>query len=67
MHFLNQTGILNDSVQTEPLTDFSKEENRQAYHEALKKVQSEIGQDYPLIIGGERITTENKIVSIQSC
>jgi len=48
---------------TEPLTDFSKEENRQAYQEALKKVQSELGQDYPLIIGGEKITTENKIVS----
>ncbi len=48
---------------TEPLTDFSKEENRQAYQEALKKVQSELGQDYPLIIGGERITTEDKIVS----
>ncbi|WP_102694232.1 L-glutamate gamma-semialdehyde dehydrogenase [Rummeliibacillus pycnus] len=48
---------------TEPLTDFSKEENRQAYQEALQKVQSELGQDYPLIIGGERITTEDKIVS----
>ncbi|MGX9135697.1 L-glutamate gamma-semialdehyde dehydrogenase [Rummeliibacillus sp. JY-2-4R] len=48
---------------TEPLTDFSNEENRQAYQEALKKVQSELGQDYPLIIGGERITTEDKIVS----
>ena len=29
----------------------------------MKKVQSELGQDYPLIIGGERITTEDKIVS----
>ncbi|AMW99694.1 L-glutamate gamma-semialdehyde dehydrogenase [Rummeliibacillus stabekisii] len=48
---------------TEPLTDFSNEENRQAYEVALKKVQSEIGQDYPLIVGGERITTEDKIVS----
>ncbi|MFJ8263286.1 L-glutamate gamma-semialdehyde dehydrogenase [Rummeliibacillus sp. NPDC094406] len=51
------------SYTTEPLTDFSKEENRQAYQEALKKVQSELGQDYPLIIGGEKITTEDKIVS----
>lgn len=48
---------------TEPLTDFSIEGNRQAYQEALKKVQSELGKDYPLIIGGERITTEDKIVS----
>ncbi|HWL12722.1 MAG TPA: L-glutamate gamma-semialdehyde dehydrogenase, partial [Ureibacillus sp.] len=27
------------------------------------KVESELGQDYPLIIGGERVTTEQKIVS----
>lgn len=48
---------------SEPLTDFSVEENNQAYLEALKKVESELGQDYPLIIGGERITTEQKITS----
>ncbi|MEK9199208.1 L-glutamate gamma-semialdehyde dehydrogenase [Ureibacillus sp. FSL E2-3493] len=48
---------------SEPLTDFSVEANRQAYLEALKKVESELGQDYPLIIGGERITTEQKITS----
>nr|WP_179966072.1 L-glutamate gamma-semialdehyde dehydrogenase [Lysinibacillus antri] len=48
---------------SEPLTDFSNEANRQAYLEALKKVESELGQDYPLIIGGERITTEQKITS----
>ena len=48
---------------TEPLTDFSKGENRQAYQEALEKVQSELGKDYPLIIGGERILTKDKIVS----
>ncbi|MDM5334844.1 L-glutamate gamma-semialdehyde dehydrogenase [Ureibacillus composti] len=47
----------------EPLTDFSVEENRQAYLEALKKVEGELGQHYPLIIGGERVTTEQKIVS----
>lgn len=47
----------------EPFTDFSVEENKQAYLEALKKVESHLGADYPLIIGGERITTEEKIVS----
>ncbi|GEK33826.1 L-glutamate gamma-semialdehyde dehydrogenase [Kurthia sibirica] len=49
--------------QTEPLTDFSLEENRKLYKEALAKAQQELGQDYPLIIGGERITTNDKIVS----
>ena len=48
---------------TEPLTDFSKEENRQAYREAIQKVQQELGKDYPLIIGGEKIVTEDKITS----
>ena len=47
----------------EPFSDFSVEENKQAYLEALKKVESQLGADYPLIIGGERITTEDKIVS----
>ncbi|UII55350.1 L-glutamate gamma-semialdehyde dehydrogenase [Cytobacillus spongiae] len=48
----------------EPFTDFSVEENRQAYLEGLKKVESYLGQDYDLVIGGERISTEDKIVSI---
>lgn len=47
----------------ESLTDFSVEANRQAYLEALKKVESELGKEYPLVIGGERITTEQKITS----
>ncbi len=48
---------------TEPLTDFTVEENRQAYLQGLKTVESYLGQDYDLIIGGEKITTEDKIVS----
>ena len=47
----------------EPFTDFSKEENAQAMREAIAKVQSQLGQEYPLVIGGERITTESKLDS----
>ncbi|MBM7648481.1 1-pyrroline-5-carboxylate dehydrogenase [Bacillus ectoiniformans] len=47
----------------EPFIDFSQEENKQAYLEALKLVESYLGQDYPLVIGGEKVTTEDKIVS----
>lgn len=47
----------------EPFTDFSIEENRQGYLNGLKTVESYLGQDYPLVIGGEKITTEDKIVS----
>ncbi|WP_040205405.1 L-glutamate gamma-semialdehyde dehydrogenase [Neobacillus jeddahensis] len=47
----------------EPFTDFSVEDNRQAYLQALKTVEGYLGQDYDLVIGGEKITTEDKIVS----
>ena len=48
----------------EPFTDFSIEENKVALEEALKKVEADLGKDYPLIINGERITTEDKITSV---
>ncbi|WNS76622.1 L-glutamate gamma-semialdehyde dehydrogenase [Bacillus sp. DTU_2020_1000418_1_SI_GHA_SEK_038] len=47
----------------EPFTDFSVEENKQAYLEAIKLVEGYLGQDYPLAIGNEKITTDSKIVS----
>jgi 1-pyrroline-5-carboxylate dehydrogenase len=40
----------------EPLTDFSKPEHKAAMELALAKVAGEIGQEHPLVIGGERIT-----------
>lgn len=48
----------------EPFTDFSKEENAQAMRDAIAKVQSELGREYPLVIGGERIKTQAKLESI---
>ncbi|HEY8343502.1 MAG TPA: L-glutamate gamma-semialdehyde dehydrogenase [Calditerricola sp.] len=48
----------------EPYTDFSKEENRRAFEEALRKVEAELGREYDLIIGGERIKTDRKAKSI---
>src|SRR3989454_4368044 len=47
----------------EPLTDFTKEENAQAMRAALEKVKSQLGQEFPLVIGGERINTESKLES----
>ncbi|PPA69977.1 L-glutamate gamma-semialdehyde dehydrogenase [Jeotgalibacillus proteolyticus] len=47
----------------EPFTDFSAEENKKAFQEGLKTVEGYLGEEYPLIIGGERIVTEDKIVS----
>ncbi|HEY6802666.1 MAG TPA: L-glutamate gamma-semialdehyde dehydrogenase [Pyrinomonadaceae bacterium] len=48
----------------EPFTDFTIEENAQTMRAALEKVKSELGREYPLVIGGERITTDGKLDSI---
>jgi len=48
----------------EPFTDFTVPENKKALEDAIKKVESELGQEHPLIINGERITTDEKIVSV---
>ncbi|MGM9920190.1 MAG: L-glutamate gamma-semialdehyde dehydrogenase, partial [Bhargavaea sp.] len=45
----------------EPLTDFSNEENRSAYEQGFKVVKEYLGQEIPLIIGGERIYTDDKM------
>ena len=48
----------------EPFTDFSKEENARQMREAIEKVRGELGREYPLVIGGERIKTEGKFESL---
>jgi 1-pyrroline-5-carboxylate dehydrogenase len=48
----------------EPLTDFSKEENARAMRAAIEKVKTQLGNEYPLVLGGERIKTEGKLESI---
>jgi len=48
----------------EPFTDFTNEKEREGYLLGLKTVESYLGQDYDLLIGGKRISTEDKIVSI---
>jgi 1-pyrroline-5-carboxylate dehydrogenase len=48
----------------EPLTDFSKKENRQAFESAYRQVKAQLGKEYDLIIGGEYIQTSSKIHSI---
>ncbi len=47
----------------EPLTDFTKVDNRQAFEEALQRVNLELGIEYPLLINGERTLTDEKIIS----
>ena len=51
--FVNETPI-----------DFSKEENARKMRAALEQVRGELGREYDLILGGQRIKTEKKIRSI---
>lgn len=48
----------------EPFTDFTNEANAQAMREAIEKVRSQLGREYPLVIGGERIATDDKLESL---
>ncbi|MGD6817949.1 L-glutamate gamma-semialdehyde dehydrogenase [Metabacillus sp. 84] len=48
----------------EPFTDFSVDSNKRGFEEGLATVESYLGKDYDLIVNGERISTDEKIVSI---
>lgn len=52
------------SFKNEPLTDFTKSENKKAMEDALVKVRTEFGKKYPVVIGGEKIETNEFINSI---
>src|SRR5271165_2806025 len=47
----------------EPFTDFSTSANQRAMTAALERVGDLLGHEYPLIIGGERLQTSEKIES----
>ncbi len=50
--------------ENEALTNFSIPENRQHMLQALDLVRSQLGQEYPLYIGGKPVMTEKKETSI---
>lgn len=47
----------------EPPLDFSKEEVRQEFQEAVDSVREEFGRDYYLVVGGKRVETRGQLVS----
>ncbi len=47
----------------EPFTDYSQKANEDAMRAAIKKVRSEFGKTYPLIIDGKEIKTDDLMVS----
>jgi 1-pyrroline-5-carboxylate dehydrogenase len=48
----------------EPFVDFKAPENERAMRTALEQVAAELGREYHLVIGGERLTTADKIRSL---
>ena len=48
----------------EPASNFSHDPNMRKMRAALEKVRNELGQEYDLIIGGQRLKTADKIKSI---
>jgi 1-pyrroline-5-carboxylate dehydrogenase len=52
------------SFQNEPFTDFKAPDNARKMRAALDLVASQLGREYDLVIGGERLKTEGKIRSL---
>src|SRR5260370_254109 len=55
---------MSTEFRNEPLTDFTNEENATAMRAAIETVKSQLGREYPLVIGGQRVVTEVKFDSI---
>jgi 1-pyrroline-5-carboxylate dehydrogenase len=51
----------------EPFTDYQVDANRQAMEAALREVQGEFGRQWPLTIGGQHVTTDRWISSLNPC
>src|SRR5208337_4120022 len=48
----------------EPFTDFKDSDSARAMREALDKIAKQLGREYHLNIGGERLKTSGKIQSL---
>lgn len=59
-----QTQRVMDEFKNEPFVDYSQPENAAAMRAALDKVKSELGREYPVVIGGEKLELPEKFESI---
>src|SRR5207253_2673761 len=48
----------------EPFADFSDERNAQGMLKALEQVETQLGREYPLVIGGEHVRTSQFVDSV---
>lgn len=56
-HILKEESFMNIPFVNEPFTPFAVQANQEAFEDALRQVEAELGQEYPIIIGGQKITT----------
>ena len=52
------------AFRNEPATDFTKSDIARQMHAALNRVRGQLGREYDLVIGGERVRTTDKIRSL---
>ncbi len=52
---------------TEPYADFSDPDTLSRFQDVLEQVRSQLGRDYPLIIGGQAVVTGRYLTSIDPC
>jgi RHH-type proline utilization regulon transcriptional repressor/proline dehydrogenase/delta 1-pyrroline-5-carboxylate dehydrogenase len=50
--------------ENEPFADFTKESVRKAFIDAVAQVRSQLGREYPLIIGGKEVRTTDTLPSV---
>lgn len=58
---------MNKVFVNEPELDFSVPENKAKLESAIRDVEAQLGREYPLVIGGEKIFTDKKIASVNPC
>jgi 1-pyrroline-5-carboxylate dehydrogenase len=53
----------NSIFKNEPFTDFTVKKNRKEFEKALETVRNRFTKEYPLVIGGEKLFNDEKLVS----
>jgi 1-pyrroline-5-carboxylate dehydrogenase len=60
----SNSGLKLSEFRNEPYADFTKPEIRRVMQESQERIRKQLGREYSLIIGGERIQTADKLKSL---
>ncbi len=59
----SEVGFIEEGFRNEPVTDFSRAENREKMRHALERLRQQFGRSYPLFINGEEVQKNTQINS----